>query len=144
MKTTTFAFTLGALSLASCAPSLSPPYLTLIDQRTFQPAGTPPEFADVKNLPPLPLATIRFDQPDIDYAPVLAQAVDAATARKPDAEFNVVTPIGRGKLPTEQAGQDAAAVARGIAEQQVMPDHIHVGVIEDAGNPPREVRVYVR
>jgi hypothetical protein len=132
-----------ALLVAGCAPSFSPPYLTLIDQRTFNPAVAPNE-ADVKALPALPLAVIRFDTPDIDYGPDLARAVEAATSRKPDVEFNVVTPVGRGKAPNAQAAEDAAAIARAIAEQSVPPEKIHIGMVEDSGTPAREVRVYVR
>ncbi len=133
-----------AALVSGCAPSLSPPYLTLIDQRTF--SGTPvaPQAADVKALPALPLAIIRFDQPDYDYAPDLARAVDLALSRKPDAEFNVVSPVARGTVPSAQVGQDAANVARSIAEQSVPPERIHVGLIEDSGTPLREVRVFVR
>ena len=132
-----------ALLLAGCAPSLSPPYLTLIDQRTFNPAVAPNE-ADVRALPALPLAVVRFDTPGIDYGPDLARAIEAATSRKPDAEFNVVTPVARGKVPSAQATEDAATIARAIAEQSVLPEKIHVGLMEDAGTPAREVRVYVR
>ncbi len=131
------------LVLGACAPSLSPPYLTLIDQRTFNPA-VPPNPADVRALPPLPLAVVRFDAPGIDYGPDLARAVEAAQSRKPDADFNVVTPVGRGKAPNAQAQEDATAIFRAIAEQGVQPEKIHVGVVEDAGTPAREVRVYVR
>jgi hypothetical protein len=132
-----------AVLLAGCAPSLSPPYLTLIDQRTFNPAVAPTE-ADVRALPPLPLAVVRFDVAGIDYGPDLARAVEAATARKPDAEFNVVTPVARGMTPNAQSAEDAAAIARAIAEQSVLPEKIHIGLVEDAGTPAREVRVYVR
>jgi hypothetical protein len=129
--------------LAGCAPSLSPPYLKLIDQRTFNPAEAPSP-ADVRTLPALPLAVIRFDIPDFEYRPDLARAIEAAQSRKPDAEFNVVTPVARGAVPDERATQDAADVARAIAEQSVPPEKIHVGLVEDAGTPAREVRVYVR
>lgn len=132
-----------ALLLAGCAPSLSPPYLTLIDQRTFNPAVAP-NVADVRALPALPLAVVRFDTPGIDYGPDLARAIEAATSRKPDAEFNVVTPVAHGKVPSAQSAEDAAAIARAIAEQSVPPDKIHVGLMEDAGTPAREVRIYVR
>lgn len=131
------------LLLSACAPSLSPPYLTLIDQRTFNPAVAPNP-ADVRALPPLPLAVVRFDAPGIDYRPDLARAVEAAQSRKPDADFNVVTPVGRGKSPDAQAQDDATAIVRAIAEQGVQPEKIHIGLVEDAGTPAREVRVYVR
>ncbi len=131
------------LLLAGCAPSFSPPYLTLIDQRTFNPAVAP-DPADVRALPPLPLAVVRFDAPGIDYGPDLARAVEAAQSRKPDVEFNVVTPVARGKVPDAQAQDDAIAIVRAIAEQGVPPEKIHIGLVEDAGTPAREVRVYVR
>lgn len=131
------------LLLAGCAPSLSPPYLTLIDQRTFNPAVAPNP-ADVRALPPLPLAVVRFDAPGIDYRPALARAVEAAQSRKPDADFDVVTPVARGKAPNPQAQDDATAIVRAIAEQGVQPEKIHIGLVEDAGTPAREVRVYVR
>lgn len=131
------------LLLAGCAPSLSPPYLTLIDQRTFNPAVAPNP-ADVRALPPLPLAVVRFDAPGIDYRPALARAVEAAQSRKPDADFDVVTPVARGKAPNPQAQDDATAIVRAIAEQGVQPEKIHIGLVEDAGTPAREVRIYVR
>ncbi len=131
------------LLLAGCTPSLSPPYLTLIDQRTFNPAVAP-DPANVRALPALPLAVIRFDAPGIDFRPDLARAVEAAQSRKPDADFNVVTPVARGKVPDAQAQDDATTILRAIAEQGVQPEKIHIGVTEDSGTPAREVRVYVR
>ena len=132
------------LVLAGCMPSRNFPYATLIDQRTFQRAGTVPEASALKNLPDRPLATIRFDDPDASIDPEIARAVELALSRKPDAEFNVIIPVGRGKVPGEQAERDATTVARSIAMPSVQPDHIFIGVSEDAGNPPREVLVYVR
>ncbi len=136
---------LAALVLvAGCTPKTSFPYLDLVDQRTFQPKLAAPKPADVKNLPALPLVVIRFDVPDPNYTQALANAVDAATSRKPDVEFDVMTPVGAGAQPDANAARDAAAVATAIAEQSVPPERIHVGSVEDAGTPAREVRVYVR
>lgn len=135
---------LVALLAGGCTVSMHAPYVALIDQRTFETAGPAPAAEAVKALPKLPLATIRMDDPDFDYTPELATAIDAAQARKPDVEFNVVIPVARGTVPSAQATKDAADVARAIAEQSIQPDHIHVGLIEDAGTPPREVLVYVR
>ena len=135
---------LSCVVLCGCTVSTHRPYLTLIDQRTFAPAAAAPSASEVKALPKLPLATVRFDVPDYDDSADLAQAVSQAQAIKPDAEFNVMTPVARGTAPTAQASKDAADVARGLAEQNVPPDHIHVGLVEDAGTPPREVLIYVR
>lgn len=133
-----------ALLLPACTPSLRYPYIAMIDQRTFASVGETQAPSDVRSLPVLPLATIRFEGADADISQDLGRAVDMAQSRKPDAEFNVVTPVGRGRAPGTQAGLDAASVARALAELSVPPERIHVGVVEDSGNPAREVRVYVR
>jgi hypothetical protein len=132
------------LLVGGCTPADHFPYVRLIDQRTFAPSGTAPTAADLKNLPALPLATVRFDVPDEDFTPALAEAVEAATARKPDVEFDVIAPVAHGATPGPYAAEDAATVARAIAEQSVPPERIHLGVVEDAGTPAREIRVYVR
>ncbi len=133
-----------SLLLAGCTPTDRFPYVKLIDQRTFAATGTAPNAADLKNLPPLPLAVIRFDVPVPVLNPALADAVASATARKPDVQFDVITPVAAGAVPGPNAAEDAEDVARAIAEQSVPQDHIHLGVAEDAGTPAREVRVYVR
>lgn len=130
--------------LPGCAPSTGYPYISLIDQRTFRGTPVAPASADVKPLPALPLAVIRFDQPDDMIQTQLATAVVAAESRKPDVEFNVMAAVAQGQAPNERATGDAAQVARMLALDSVDPERIHVGIIEDAGTPAREVRVYVR
>jgi hypothetical protein len=120
------------------------PYVAMIDQRTFATTAIAPEASDVNLLPDRPLAVIRFDGQPAGFAPDLADMVAAATARKPDVQFNVVIPIAVGAIPGQRSEADAAIVARAIAEQQVLTERIHLGVIEEAGQPAREVRVYVR
>ncbi len=132
------------LLLSGCIPATSYPYATLIDQRTFRAASVAPATTDVKPLPALPLAVVRFDQPDDIIAQQLATAIEAAQSRKPDVEFNVMAPVARGTAPSQRATDDATEVARMLAQQSVDPDHIHVGIVEDAGTPAREVRIYVR
>jgi hypothetical protein len=133
-----------ALLLAGCVPTTQggPPYMHLLDQRSFAGSGQAP--TAMPALPPLPLATIRFTQPDIDFAPALAQAVEEALARKPDAAFDVITPLPKGAAPDARSEDEAAQVARSIAEQGVQPDRIHIGLVEDPGAATHEVRVYVR
>lgn len=132
------------LLLPACVPSTRSPYFTLIDQQTFRGAPVPPAAGDVKTLPALPLAVVRFDQPDELIAQQLAIAIEAAQSRKPDVQFNVMAPVAHGKAPGKQATDDATQVARMLAQQSVNPDNIHVGIVEDPGTPPREVLVYVR
>ncbi len=106
--------------------------------------------ARAKNLPALPLVTVRFNDPDADFRPAIAQAVEAAQALKRDVEFDVVAPI---PTTARQEAQDAAAaqgaidtarVAEAFGYAGVLLDRVHVGFRGDPGNPPREVLVYAR
>ncbi len=135
------------LLLAGCLP----PDFKLVDQRTFWPPRTPGEAEIARaRLPPQPLVIIRFDQLDNDYAPALAEAVQAAQARKPDVEFDVLTPIPTGAPQAEQdrfarqGAEDAQAVANALGLEGITADRVHIGYRGDPGSPPREVLVYVR
>ncbi len=137
----------SVLALAGC---------TLVDQRTVsrwfggRPAEPTQEDIAAANLPPLPLVTIRFDQPDADYTPVLTQAAEDALARKPTAVFDVVTPLPTGAPQAEQdefvrrGANDARAVADALATAGVPPKQLRLSMRSDPGTPAREVRVYVR
>jgi hypothetical protein len=133
-----------ALLAGACTPLDHYPYVAIVDQRNFHGATVAPTADTVTKLPERALVVIRFDGQPTDYEPDLTDAVAAATARKPDVQFDVIVPLATGARATPQQEHDAAAVARAIAEQAVQPDHIHLGLIEEAGNPAREVRVFVR
>ena len=128
----------------------------LVDQRTvarvFNGHAAAPTQADLAGaaLPPLPLVTVRFDQPGVDYAPVLASAAEEALQRKAGAVFDVVTPVPTA-LPREQQDEfvrrgadDARAVAAVLGGAGVPPEQLRLGLRGDTGQPVREVRVYVR
>ena len=133
-----------ALLAAACTPTDHYPYVAIIDQRSFRTEAVAPKPESVTRLPERPLITVRFDGQPFDDEPDLTDAVAAATGRKPDVQFDVIVPLAPGARATKQQEHDAATVARAIAEQAVQPDHIHLGLIEEAGNPAREVRVFVR
>lgn len=128
----------------------------LVDQRTVARwlggKAEAPSQADVAatDLPALPLVTVRFDDPDADYAPVLAQAAEQALALKSSAVFEVVTPVPTAAGRDEQdafvrrGAEDARAVADALATAGVPPDQLRLGLRGDSGHPVREVRVYVR
>ena len=65
----------------------------------------------------MPLVTIRFDKPNVNYESALYAAVKGAIDRRPDAVFDVVAVSVTGNTP----GQDAlnASAARRSAEQVV-------------------------
>lgn len=128
----------------------------LVDQRTvarwFGGKAEAPTQADLAaaELPALPLVTVRFDDPDTDYTPVLAQAAERALALKSSAVFEVVTPVPSAAGHDEQGAfvrrgaDDARAVADALATAGVPPDQLRLGLRGDPGHPVREVRVYVR
>jgi hypothetical protein len=122
----------------------------LVDQRTFEPAASGPAAAALTrpDLPPLPLVTISFATPDIDWRPTLLEAVLAAQSRKADAAFEVVTPIPTAANQDVQdkysaQGQlDGQLVARELQNDGVPADHVSVRFQGDQGAPGREVRVF--
>lgn len=140
---------LVALALGACR---------LVDQTTFDPAlrariyapKPQPKPAAPPSGPP-PLLTLRFDQA-VDYQDALRQAVDAARARKPDVEFDVVTVVADGLPPDQQVaavqryGGDARQVAGDIVRDGVDPGQVRLGARTDPAlkGDRHEVRVYVR
>ena len=124
----------------------------IVDRGTFRRAGRAPEASPLAraDLPPLPLLTIRFDQPTADLQPSVQQAVDAVNAVRPDAEYDVVAlipvnaPEAAQNLAAARGQTDTAAVVQALGYAGVSLDAVHVGYRSDAGAPPREVLVFVR
>ena len=125
---------------------------TLVDQRTFQSAASAPGEAEVARVEASarPIVSVRMDTPDVDYRQNLADAVQAAQVRNPNASFDVLALVPNEAAPAEQdrrvaqAAQDAQAVAAAIGAAGVLSDRLHLGLRGDNGNPAREVRVFVR
>jgi len=125
---------------------------TLVDQRTFQSAAPAPGATEVARAraPLLPLVSIRMDQADQDYRPLLAEAVQAAQQRKPDVTFDVLALVPVLAEPAErdrrvaEGARDAQAVAGAMGAAGVASTQLRLGLRGDAGNPAREVRIYVR
>jgi hypothetical protein len=124
------------------------PGFRLIDQQTFARTRAPTS-TDVARAE-LPLVVIRFGDLDQDYGPALAEAVNDATAQKPDVAFDVLTPVPTTATPevqdrfTRQGIIDAQDVANALVMDGVSPDQVHMGFRADAGTPPREVLVFAR
>ena len=128
------------------------PACTLVDQRTFQPTAAAPGAAEIARAraPSVPLITIRMDQPDQDYRATLAEAVQAAQQRKADVTFDIHALVPTQAPPAEQdrriaaASLDAQTIATAIGAAGISSDRLRLGLLGDAGNPAREVRVYAR
>jgi nucleotide-binding universal stress UspA family protein len=143
------------------APTLRPPLLAalallagcrLIDQRTFESTPAVPASSTMArtNLPPLPLLVVSPAILGSDWRAAVAQAVQAAEARKPGATFDVVTPVPTAASPSVQADftrygqEDGQLVARELQSDGVPPERISLRLQGDPGAPPREVRIYAR
>lgn len=126
---------LAGLCLAGCK---------LVDQKTFAPS---PEAAPAVQEPPkvdprTPLVTIGFAQPNPDYHGVLRYAVQAAEARDPSVQYDVIAVLPKGADPAV-GQQHAADVMRAIMTEGVPASRIHLGLRSEA-SPAQQVRVYVR
>lgn len=125
---------------------------TLVDQNTFNPnAGAAPVIpaaakvvAVVAPPGPPPLLTIAPSAGAEVYGAVLRKAVADATARKPTVVFDVVEMQPPDLAVDAPMGVEAAAVARMIVAQGVLPGRVRLVARPDAGAVAREVRVYVR
>ena len=133
-----------ALLATGCVPRGTDPDVDLVDPRTVWPKVEAPGPGQVRNLPPLPLAVLRFNAGAPDMTAALARSVAETLLRKPEAEFDVITPVESGGTPSPAQAQDATDVAHVIAEQSVPTEHIHIGAAEEANAAAREVRVFVR
>jgi hypothetical protein len=128
------------------------PACRMIDRETFAEKGKAPSATDLDRakLPPLPFVTIRMDDPDADFRPALADAVQAAESRKPDVEFDVLAPVPTNATRdvqdtfTKNGAADTQAVAMALGYDGVSLDRVHIGFRGDPGSPPREVRIYLR
>ncbi len=146
-----------SLAAASLAALLATTGCRLVDQRTF--AGVPvaptpaqltaPGYAAAA-LPPLPLASVRFDRLGDDWQPAVLDAVRGVLAQRPDAQFDLVTPLpAQASLDSQDraltfGAADSQQVADALLADGVAADHVHLGSRSDPGQPVREVRVYVR
>ena len=98
----------------------------------------------------MPLVTIRFDKPNVNYEGALYAAVKGAMDRRPEATFDVVAVSAAGATP----GQDALNIssARRNAEQVVrslnnfgLPtDRVRLSSTSRSGGRVGEIMVFVR
>ena len=133
---------------------------TLVDQRTFRAAAPEPGAAELgpagagagagAGAAARPLAVIRMGEAGPDYRPMLAEAVQAAQQRNPDARFDVIALVPTRASPAEQdrriaeAARDAQEVATAMGAAGVPSDWLTLGLRGDPGVPAREVRVHLR
>ncbi|MBW4024844.1 MAG: hypothetical protein HIU92_17245 [Proteobacteria bacterium] len=98
----------------------------------------------------VPLVTIAASAPPGAYRSALADAVQAARARKPDVVFDVLSAVPQTGTATHQITAakgltpDAAEVAQAIMADGVPADRITLGSVVVPHIPGDQLRVYVR
>lgn len=96
-----------------------------------------------------PLVVIRFDRPDVAYAPQLTAATKAALARVPEARFQVdaVAPPKKGDAADKArvaAQREIDGVVKVLVEAGVARDHVKTGTRSSGSATGPEVHIYVR
>lgn len=125
----------------------------VVDQTTFgaKPVAPPPDLLTqaLRSNSTVPLVVIRFNGGEGAYVDQLRMAVLMAEARRPDAQYDVVTVVPTTGDPakdaqTATAGQaDAAAVGDLMENLGVEPTRIRLSARTEPEAKMRELRVYV-
>jgi hypothetical protein len=119
---------------------------TLVDQRSFQPAGQAPQVVAV--VEGVPVATVRLG--GAEFRAVLAEAVQAAQQRAPAQGFDVLALVPAADGPAAQervvaaAARDAREVAEAMSAAGVPAARVRLGLRSDPGAPLRMVQVFAR
>lgn len=96
------------------------------------------------------LVLIRYNQPNVDYAQQLSQAVGTAVERRPNAEFSIVAVSPASGDPTTVAQQEQEAkanadeVKRSLLQMGLSPSRISIASTSAETAQTPEVHVYIR
>ncbi|TAN61307.1 MAG: hypothetical protein EPN20_12635 [Magnetospirillum sp.] len=98
----------------------------------------------------MPLVTIRFDRPNVNYEPALYAAIKSALDRRPNATFNVVAVSPVGSTPGQQAlaastaKRNADSVLRSLTNMNLPASRVNVTSTTSPSATSGEVQVFVR
>jgi type IV pilus biogenesis protein CpaD/CtpE len=96
------------------------------------------------------LVLIRYNQPNVDYAQQLSQAVGTAMERRPNAEFSVVAVSPANGDPAALAEEQQVAqknaddVKRSLVQMGLSPSRITMANTQAQTAETPEVHVYIR
>ncbi|MDO8607328.1 MAG: hypothetical protein Q7R40_12395 [Phaeospirillum sp.] len=98
----------------------------------------------------MPLVTIRFDRPNVNYEPALYAAIKSALDRRPNATFSVVAVSPVGSTPGQQAlsastaKRNADSVLRSLTNMNLPASRVSATSTTSANAGSGEVQVFVR
>ncbi|RAU21800.1 hypothetical protein CU669_10860 [Paramagnetospirillum kuznetsovii] len=98
----------------------------------------------------MPLVTIRFDRPNVNYEPALYTAIKSALDRRPNATFDVVAVSPVGSTPGQQAlsasnaKRNADSVLRSLTNMNLPASRVRVNSTTSTSTSTGEVQVFVR
>ncbi|MBI3445068.1 MAG: hypothetical protein HY055_06855 [Magnetospirillum sp.] len=98
----------------------------------------------------MPLVTIRFDKPNVNYEPALYAAIKSALDRRPSATFDVVAVSPVGNTPGQQAlaatnaKRNADSVLRSLTNMNLPASRVRTSSTTSTGVAGGEVQVFVR
>lgn len=98
----------------------------------------------------MPLVTIRFDRPNVNYEPALYAAIKSALDRRPNATFDVVAVSPVGNTPGQQAlaasnaKRNADSVLRSLTNMNLPSSRVRVNSTTSNSTSSGEVQVFVR
>lgn len=98
----------------------------------------------------MPLVTIRFDRPNVNYEPALYTAIKSALDRRPNATFDVVAVSPVGSTPGQQAlaasnaKRNADSVLRSLTNMNLPANRVRVNSTTSTSTSSGEVQVFVR
>ncbi|OAN54640.1 hypothetical protein A6A04_11990 [Paramagnetospirillum marisnigri] len=98
----------------------------------------------------MPLVTIRFDRPNVNYEPALYTAIKSALDRRPNATFDVVAVAPAGATPGAQAlaatnaKRNADSVLRSLTNMNLPASRVRSTSTTSPSAQTGEVQVFVR
>jgi hypothetical protein len=152
LRTLSLAISNGDLYGRSLAnrPFSSVPQSTLMQPASYgsvAPAAAPME---TRPASPRPLAKIKFDKPNVDYAQPVYMAISEAMERYPDARFELVAvhPMtgnaAQVAIESTRSRRNAEKVLQTLTQMGLPADKIDLAYNADASAQTSEVHIFVR
>lgn len=152
LRTLSLAISNGDLYGRSLAnrPFSSVPQSTLMQPASFGGAPAAPVSLEPRPASPRPLAKIKFDKADVDYAQPVYMAVSEAMERYPEARFELVAvhPMtgnaAQVAIESTRARRNAEKVLQTLTQMGLPADKVDLAYNADGSVQTSEVHIFIR